>query len=127
MTDERKPPAATDALSALAAELAAARADMSTVKANVSSLRADMFEAKAAMSEAKADRTMLKAGMTEAKADLTSAMSDIIRLDQKIGRMAAALAGAQADVQKIVLSMATKNDVAKILDAIEVLVKKTNS
>lgn len=124
MPAERELPATSAPTAILAEEFAGLRVDVAAVKAEICTLRADM-------SEATADRALFKAGMTEVKADMrevkaniTTAMSDIIRLDVKTERMAAALAGVQADVQRLVQSMATKNDVAKILDVIEALAKK---
>lgn len=94
--------------------------DMSTVNANVASLRADMHEVKAALSVLSAVRT----DMAGTKADMTAVMTDVVRLEQKFARMAGELSAAQADIQKILHLMATKNDVERILGAIAALAQK---
>ena len=70
----------------------------------------------------KADISLLKAEMatkTELAAVKTELREDIARLDKKIDRVAVALVNTQADVRKIEQTMATKNDVERILDAID--------
>ena len=94
--------------------------DIAAINASVASLRADMHEVKAALSVL----AVVKGDVAGTKADMTAVMTDVVRLEQKFARMAGELSAAQADIQKILELMATKNDVERILGAIDALARK---
>jgi chromosome condensin MukBEF ATPase and DNA-binding subunit MukB len=98
---------------------AASAVDIAAVHANVASLRADMAEVKIQLSALKAHTVALKADM----AVEMSVMTDVVRLEQKFERLAAALTGTQEDVRKILQHMATKSDVERVLSALDAVPK----
>ncbi len=75
----------------------------------------------------KADISLLKADITAVKADLTTVKADITGLDKKIDRVAVALVNTQADVREIRHDMATKDDINRVLNAIDAFAKKSEN
>jgi chromosome segregation ATPase len=102
---------------------AASAVDIATVHANVASLRADMSEVKVQLSALKVHAVALKADVAGQTAAEMSVVTDVVRLEQKLERLAAALAGTQEDVRKILQHMATKNDLERVLSALDAVHK----
>jgi len=124
MPDEPRIQESEAALPDMPAALAAV--DLASVNANVASLRADASEMKLLLSALKLPLSALKeqgtdvqAALAAGKGDMTAVMTDVVRLDQKLERLAAALAATQQDVQRILRLTATKDDVARLLAAFE--------
>lgn len=117
MPEETAPTEEKTAASGLAAP--PSPVDVATVNASVASLRADVAEASVHLAALRTQAGALKADLAEEKAGTVEIMSDIVRLNQKLDRMAGAFASTQAEVERISRSMATKNDVDRILAALK--------
>lgn len=118
MPDKPPTPESGAVLPDIPAALAAV--ELASVNANVASLRAETSEIKIQLLSAlKAGGTHVQAALAAGKGDMTAVMTDVVRLDQKLERMAAALEAMQRDVERILRLAATKDDVARILAALE--------
>ncbi len=100
--------------------------DKPATKADISLLRAELAT-KTELREA----ISLLATKTELAAVKTELREDIARLDQKIDRVAVALVNTQADVREIrndmATKMATKDDISRVLSAIDAFAKKSEN
>ncbi|MEK7234692.1 MAG: hypothetical protein AAB268_12820 [Elusimicrobiota bacterium] len=98
-------------------EKPATKADIAYVKADIVAVRADM--------------TAVRADITDVKADISllATKTELACLDKKIDRVAAALVNTQENVREIrndmATKMATKDDISRVLSAIDAFTKKS--
>lgn len=97
---------------------AAPGADLAAVNAGVASLRADVAEASVHLAALRAQASAWTVETSERKAGMIEVMSDIVRLNQKLDRLAASVGAAAAELDRIGRAMATKGDVERLLAAI---------
>ena len=92
--------------------------DKPATKSDLSLLRTDL------RAELLATKTELRAELLATKTELRE---DITRLDKKIDRVATGLVNTQADVRDIRRDMATKDDIKRVLNAIDAFAKKSEN
>ena len=124
MKDERGQPEAKADIPVLAEVPAVPAAEVALFNASVATLRADAADIKALVSTVKNQTASLQADAAEQKAGTIEVMSDVVRLNQKVDRLAAALADTQADIRKIVEQMATRSGMERLRVEVEALAKK---
>jgi septal ring factor EnvC (AmiA/AmiB activator) len=124
MKDERGQPEAKADVPVLAEVPAVPAAEVALFNASVATIRADAADVKALVSSVRSQAASLQADAAERKAGTIEIMSDVVRLNQKVDRLAAALADAQADIQKILEQMATRSGMERLRAAVDALAKK---
>ncbi len=129
MPNESAIPATKADISMLKGDISILRSDMKVgmaiVTTDVATLKTDVVTLKTDVATLKTDVATLKTDVAILKIDVSAIKTDIVRLDQKIDRVAVALVKTQADVREIRHDMATKDDVKRILNAIDAFAKKS--
>lgn len=97
---------------------AASAADLAGVAASIASLRADVAEASVHLAALRTQAGAWTVETSERKAGMIEVMSDIVRLNQKLDRLAASLSAVAAETDRIGRSMATKADVERLMAAV---------
>lgn len=96
----------------------ASAADLAGVAASVASLRADVAEASVHLAALRTLASAWTVETSERKAGMIEVMSDIVRLNQKLDRLADSVGSVAAEVDRIGRSAATKGDVERLMAAI---------
>ena len=100
----------------LKADVKTLKVDVQILKADVQTLKTDVKTLKVDVQTLKADVQTLTIEVQEVKTNLSAVEK---RLDQKIDKIATELVRTQTDVREIKETMATKEDVSRILVAID--------